>query len=1161
MGVGFITGRNGCNKTDKILDLCFEEAKKESTKPIYILVPEKYTYEMEKKLSDRFLVDKDPFFRIRVVSFSTLSKIVFTNVGGIKDRKIGKSARTMLIYKALDLASKDLKTFKSGGDGIGLVNKIMDIIIEFKQNDMSVDDIFEMAENTDDEALKHKLNDLAKIYSKYENLIDKKYIDTEDSLSLFADKLVDFQDIKGATIFVDEYTGFTPVQYLVIEKLIISAENIYFSLTTDLRNFNSGRGVFSKTNITFLKINEICQKNGVERLKDENMSLCSYFDGDDLIYLEKNINEFNPKPYEKEVENIEIFEFNNTHLEIEYIAGEITRLVRDKGYRYNEITIGMRNLDSYSYLIKGIFENYDIGYFLDEKIAAKNNPIIVLILSILDMKLNNYSYNSMFRYLKSGLTGIDNEDIYRLENYVLANGIRGKRWFDNVWDFPVSHSLDEEDEVFEKEYIENINKIRRLVMKPIENLHKKLAGRNRVSEICRYLYDFTVEINLSARIDDIINRFENEDNLYKAKEYSQVWNIFISMLDELVEFLGDEKIGIEKFIRLMEAELEGFELGIIPPSRDQVFVTTVDRMKNPNTKIIFLLGVNDGVFPQTISDNSMLTDLEKEKLLSQGVKFDSDSITKAYDEQFLVYKAFSTSKSKLVVSYSVADFEGKAMRPSPLIKKLIKIFPKLKVNVILDEGEEYTFEDLKEKVSSKEKLFEDLLINIKKINSGEIDEKSSEIWREVYRFFKKDREYEEKIRLVGEALKYCNYSGKLDKFIAGELYGNGNFSISKIEKFAACPFSYFLTYGLNAKEREEYKFTPMDSGSYAHKILDEFSKRMILNGVSWNDIDDRYIESEVNRISGEILETKISYILNSSEKYKYLTNRVNKRLIDSIGIMSEQVRRSDFNPEGFEVGFGFKGSLPPIKYKLSDGRDINLRGKIDRLDVFDDGINKYLMVIDYKSSTRDINLDRVYHGLDLQLFIYMNAMLRYKMDKNLKPAALLYSRFNPKLVGFDDVEQASNSNSEEHKKKILEENKLNGLIIKDIDLHNHLDNTIGKVSLKSSILPLEIKKDYSSFSKVSTRGLFEDEFDVINEYVIEKSKEICENIYSGNIDIHPYRFSGSTPCEYCEFNAICQFDRYLNGNNYNNIYKKVHRNDYEEIIKLMKEKLGERSGR
>lgn len=1172
MAVSFITGRIACNRTEKIFDICFEKAMEKSRKPIYILVPEKYSYEMEKKLSEKLLTYSDPNFRIRVVSFSTLSRIVYTNVGGLTERKISKSARGMLVYKAIDSVSKDLMTFKANSSGVGIVDKIMDMIIEFKQNNMTVEDVYKMAAETDDEALKYKIEDLGKVYEKYEDLIENKYFDTEDNLEFFAKKLDEFEEIDGATIFVDEFTGFTPVQYKIIEKLMIHSEDMYFSLMTDLKNFNSRTGVFAKTNTTFLQINDICNRNSIKRGRDIVLDRCQYYENAELEHLEKNINEFKPVEFsaqeddEKSYEPIEIREFFNTHKEVEYLADEITRLVRDKGYRYREITVAMRDLDAYSYLIKGMFENYDIGYFIDEKIAAKNNPIIVLILSILEMKHKNYSYDSMFRYLKSGLTPIDIVDISMIENYVLANGIKGKRWFDERWDYPISHGLDdiEVNEEETQEYINNINEVKDRIMKPIISLHEKLSGKNTVEEICRYLYEFTIDIGLPERINALIEKFEEDDNLYKAKEYSQVWGIFVDMLDELVEFIGNETIGLNRFMKLMEAEFDGFELGIIPPSRDQVFVTTVDRMKNPDTKVLFLLGVCDGVFPQNISDNAMINDNDRNKLLEIGVKFDTDLASRAYDEQFLIYKAMSSSRKKLVISYPVADFEGKAQRPSSIIKKVKKIFPQIKVKS--EHKEEFCDTDcIIDKVSSREKLFDDLQEIIKADSRNQLEENEKQAWLPIYSYFKNDECYAERLKLIGDALDYTNTVTEMDRKLAENIYGKGIFSISKLEKYASCPFSYFLRYGLRAKEREVYEFTSMDSGTYAHKILDEFSKQVVQrDNIDWRDIGREYIEESVRRISNAIIENRKGYILKSSAKHEYLAHRINNNLIDSIDIMVKQINRGDFMPRSFEVEFGFKGGLPPIRYRLKDNKEIVLTGKIDRVDIYNNGEIDYVRVIDYKSSTKELNMDKIMAGIQMQLFIYMNAVLNstkklesYSVSKNedanYKPAALLYSRFNPVKGKVESLEEVENMNEDELEKEQLSENKLKGFVIKDIDIINHLDKTLDETNKRSDIMAIERRKDGSLGAR--TAGLYEEDFDVVKNYIIDKTEEICEAIYSGKIDIHPYKFDSETPCAYCEFKSICKFDPTIKGNKYRVIRKLAKNGKYDDIISKMKEKL------
>ena len=1152
MAVGFITGRIGADRTDKILDLCFEEAKREDKKPIYILVPEKFTYEMEKRLSEKLEDEKniDPNFRIRVVSFSTLSKIVFTNVGGLKERRLTTSARSLLTFKAMDLVSKDLITFKSDDFKMGFVNNIMDMIIEFKQNDFSVTDVFLLTENVKNESLKFKMQDLYNIYKSYENLIDKKYSDTEDTLNIFAQKLDDFESIKGATIFVDEYMDFTPAQYLVIEKLIYFSKNIYFSLLTDFKNLHSKMNMFARSNSTILNIKNICEKHNIPLLGNVSLSNESYYDSDDLSFLEKSVGDFSAKPYYKDSENIRIIKFKNIYDEVSFISEEISKLVKTKKYRYNDITLCMRSLEEYSYIIERVFDDYKIDYFLDEKISIMENPIIILILSILDMKDKNYSYDSVFRYLKSGLTGISNEDIFLLENYVIANDIKGNRWFDELWSKSIVHSVEEESD---DEKLEKINEIKNLVVAPIKNLHEKLKGRNTVKDICKYLYEFTLEIGLFDRINEFVIDFQNEGNLYKAKEYSQVWGSFIGILDELVEFMGDHKISYSKFLNLIKTEIENIELGIVPPSKDEIFITTVDRMKKPSTKIAFVLGVNEGNFPKNIVDNDLISENEKENLKTLGLNFSNNNLIKTTDEQFLSYKTFSIAKEKLYITYPVSDLEGKSLLVSRFVKKMLFLYKNLEIESI-DFFKNFTIMDIFE-TFSKERLYQILVSNIDALNSNKMSENDKYNFKEIIDFLMEDDDYKYKIEILKDKLNYKKETENIKDYTSF-LYESGNVSISKLENFVRCPFSYFINYGLRAKEREVYDFSPADYGTYCHKIFDDFFKDVYENNIDWNTIDREFIQREVEKLTAKMAE-KSNFILESSPKYKYFSSITHKNIVESIEIMAEQVRRGNFIPTGFETEFGDE-SIKPISYTLKNGKDIKLVGKIDRIDVFKGENSDFLRIIDYKSSKRDIDLNQVYAGLQLQLFVYMNAILSSNKDR-YKPAGLFYSDFTTNLVGFETYSKMLDMNDDSFYSEKLKKNKLTGFVIKDMELLKNLDKTLEENRLISEILPIKLKSKGQEIG-AGTLGLTTDEFEIVNEFVLNKTKDICEEIYDGNIDIKPFRYKDKKPCDYCKYKSICRFD--VKHNKYNNIKNLVTKDKPNEVFEKMelknKEKRGEK---
>lgn len=1135
MSVCFIKGRNGSKREDKILDICFEKANSNKYKNIFILVPEKYTFEMEKSLSERYLKDRDSNFKIRIVSFSTLSNMVFTNVGGYRLRKLTESTKRLILHKAIFLVSKNLKTFNVDS-GIGLVDKVMDAISEFKTNKFSLEIVLEMISKTENEALKLKLQDLYLIYNEYENLIRGKYLDIDDSMDLFSEKLKFFDEIKESFIFVNEYDKFTPSQLNLIQSLILNSKDMFFSFNIDSK-YSGELSVFYLNNLTLKSIESFCVKNGIEILNSIEVSNENFFDSKELKFLEKEITNYKNSIFEDNCKDLIVSEFKNNHLEVEYVAIKILDLVRNGGYRFNEITVATRNLSDYDYLINRIFDEYSLEYFIDKKIASKTNPVITLLISILDMKNSAYSYNSVFRYLKSGLLNLSYDEICILENFALENGISGKKWFSENFGNKISRNVDGENNE-NLEIVENLIDIRDRVFKPITNLHQKLSGLNTVREICKSLYEFTEDIGLKEKIDEIVRGFIEKEDLYKAKEYGQVWNIFVNVLDEMVDFIGDEKIGLEKFISLFETEFESYELGIIPISVDKVFVTSIDRMKNPNTKIVFLLGVNDGIFPKVIVDDGILSDIDKNRLLEKNFKFVKNSIYRSKEEDYLVYKAFSTAREKLYISYPISDFEGKSLRPSPLIKKLKNIFINLKVESFVD----FSSEKIYKMVNSKELLYKFLSNILSEFDISILEEKHIS---EIYSYLVKDDRYKRKLELILEAKDYKNEVLNIGDFTK-YLYKNGNFSVSRLERFSSCPFSYFMNYGLSLEERKKMEFSSIDSGNYSHKVLDSFSKNVLTSADNLENVNIDFIRKEVEKISDEIFSLSSRYILNSEDKFRYMAKKINENLSKSLDIIVEQIKKGDFLPIGFETSFGFE-EKSPLSFKLSNGKYINLIGKIDRIDIFKNEIEEFIRIIDYKSSSKNLNIDKILAGLQLQLFIYMRAILQMNSNMNRKPSALLYSKFNLNSENLKDFTEFKNLDYDNLRNNRISSNKFSGLYIDDLENVLHLDKTLVK-GTSSDILPATLKVDGTL--RDSSSRISRDDFDVINEFVFKKAIELCESIYRGNVDISPYRLGNETPCVYCKYKSICRFDVNFGGNSYKNIPKCTNKNKDEFIEKM-----------
>lgn len=1198
MTVNIIAGRVGYGKTSKALDLAIKEAQKNNDKPIVFLVPEKYTYEMQKKLSEKLIDNDDKNMRLNILSFTSLSEDVFSFTEGLIDTKLNDSGRSMITLRAIDKQAKNLKLYKNASSKLGIMEKILDSINEFKKFNILPEQIEEISLNTkdDDENLCLKLEEISKIYKSYDEILHKSFLDNEDYMHKLINNIDDYSELNDATVFFDEFTVFTPNQFEVIKKIIKKAKDVYISLTVDANTVYRETGLFSKTNYVYKNIIDYCKEENVEykTYALENKSVKSR----EILHLEKNYPNITVEKYTENVENITVRAFSNNYKEIQYLASEITNLIKRDGYRYRDITVVSRNIEDYSYIIESIFSNYGIKYFIDGNVSANLNPIITLILSVLEMKNRGYTYESMFRYFKCGLLEVDNYKISQLENFVIENGISGKKWFKD-FDRKVNYNVDltDDDKEEDKIYIKEINEIRKELINPVqkldENLGKDNKGGNKAKNICKYLYEFLEDINLFNTVETISEKFIDEGKLSLAMEYTQLIGLIVDIIDQIYEIMGESRISLEKFVAILNTGMSKADIGLVPPTIDQVMVTSVDRLKSSNTKHLYIIGANDGVFPMLIKDDSFFDDAQRKIISSKGYEMDSNSINRIYDEQFLIYTTLAATAEKLNIFYPIADIDGVSKNPSSVLRKLKKIFPKLETKMHLNDMDILDSYKVENSYALNE-IYTNMLKAIKYISQNDllnviIDEKSEEkqkllnekvnYWVDVLVFFANNEKYRDETIKSLNAIIYKNQPKQIDKVDIPKLYKGSMLSISKLEKFVSCPFSYFLKYGLKAEPRREYSFSALDSGSYVHKILDKFSKKLNMDNLKWRDISNEYIDQNVDAISETLVENIPGYILKNSPKYRVVSKRVSDMLKFSLRIVKFQIESGDFEPKGFEVEFGMNGDYSPISVVLNNGRKLYITGKIDRVDEYNTDKAKYIRIIDYKSSDKDIDLNDVYEGISLQLFVYMNAMLSnlnkelaeklglddkqlYKIINNQEtyvhkeklifensiykvamPAAMFYNKIDNSKIDLTVFDE------EKIKELIKDNNKLKGIIVSD-DTHIaiKMDRDLEEKYKKSIVIDATLKKDGNfNSTTIKKHVVKEEQFEIIRKYIENKVKDICENIYSGNIEIKPFKKGLKTPCEYCDYGGVCRFDEKIYGNEYRKIKK------YEEPIKKMRE--------
>ena len=1229
MSLRFIYGGAGRGKSTYCLEDIKARGIEECELPLVLLVPEQFSFQAEKNLIK--VVGSTGIKNVQVLSFNRLAYKVFGEVGGIILKPMDASGKAMIINNIMQKKQEGFKVFSAASRQKGFVDNVASAITEFKKYGISVEDLNKAKVNLDQNSstkgenplLIDKITDLSFIYGEFDSILSKNYVDPDDDLTRLYSALDDCNIFDGSEFWIDEFTGFTPQQYGIIEKLYKKAKRV--NITLPLKSSEHSKGMdesdaFYSIKFTEDKLLNIAEETGttfdapIELQGNKNHK---FKDNAQLSFIEKNYFAFPYTPSNEKCENIKVFKALNSYSEIEHVAKDILRLCRDENIRFNKIAVVTRDLPSYEKLIKAIFTEYNIPLFIDKKKDITSNPLIVLITSTVEIFTKNFSYESVFRYLKTGLLDIELENIDILENFVIETGIKGKRkwtevalwqekleyYFKDYYDRKaaayeqqktlencglleskqqlknqhsqeiqqiVEHQSKKERaenqansgkpeasetnpqikiEELTKETAENekieatikiLNDTRDAFIKPLLELFEKLKGKNNTIKICTALFEFLETIKVYKTLEQWIGNFKSEGAQEQVTEYSKIWNLVMELLDQMVEVLGNEILTLEEFVKILSMGFSKHQMGLIPPALDGVSITSVDRIKSHDISALYIIGVNDGVFPKANKEEGIFTDSDRIILKENGVEMANDTKTEVFNEQYLIYATITIPSKYLNISYPIADYEGKTLRPSIIISRFKTIFKGLieESNITEYIGEAYEMSE----VCAKVPTFNGLIFALRKyLEEGHI----SDLWVKVYKWYQKEAEWKEKSNSMFKGFDYKNEVKMLEKEKVRLLYGEKNyFSVSRIEKYEECPFAYFVQYGLKAKERKTFTFSSPDLGSFMHSVLDNFSKLVDKSNFKWADLDKQWCETNIASIvEKEAEEGSSGYILNSTPRYKYFTERLKRVLKRTIFVIVEQMKNSGFEPFGYEVSFGFnEGDYPPIQVELSTGEIVNLVGRIDRVDKLINEGEEFYRIIDYKSGNKDFKLSDVYYGLQIQLLTYLDAMLTNEtaLSKELIfPAGILYFRIDDPVI-----KAKNNLDEEELEKAIMKALKMKGLLLADTKIIREMDRNIEGASL---VVPASIKKDgeLGARSSVATK----EQFEILLKHVKDNLINTCEEMLSGEIDIMPYKKKDITPCAYCEYSAICQFDPTLKENNYKIINDKKDQEVWELLCK------------
>lgn len=858
--LNLIYGRSGTGKSEYIYKDIDKKINK--FKNIFIIVPEQSNLTSEKKFFE--ITKRKALFNVEVLTLSRMAYRI-TNELDIHNNHLSKIGKSMIIYDLLTKNKNELNFLGKSEKNIEIVDKMF---TELKKHNISIDDLDNVKLN--DKYISLKINDIKILYKQYEDFLSNTFIDENDELTILAKNIKYSNMFDNSSVYIDDFFGFTPQEYSVFEELSSKCDEISIAISLDKieSNKNKENDIFYFNRKYAKKILEIAEKQN-SKINLINLDKQYRFKNNELLYLENNLCN-NIKVYDSKTENIEIFLANTPYSEVENVAKNIYNLVKNNGYKYREIGIITNDLENYSIDSKAIFEKYDIPIFIDEKKDLSQNILIKYIIALLNIFEYNWSFDSVFNYLKIGLLNFSNYDIYLLENYCKKWGIRGTKWYKKEFNYEPLNEIQEKLEIMRKQIVDPLIDFK-------ENFYKNKTAH----ELTKNIYDFLLQNHVIENLDAKIKDYSNQEI---SNEYNTSYKILIQILDEIVELFGTEKITFEKYKEILNIGIKSSELGTIPPSQDQVILGDVDRTRSHKIKVLFVLGMNDGNFPKINSSEGYLNDNDRIILENQGVHLAKTSLDSLYESQFNIYRTLTIPEEKLFLSYYQTDKEGKSIRPSMMIRKLKRMFPNIteKSDIISTQL----------MITNEKATFEEALLEYRKyLDGNEIDEK----WKDILIYFYNKNKL--KFTRAVSGINYTNNPEKISVSNIKKMYGkNLKTTISRLENYRRCPFSFHMTYGLKLKENDNFQMTVLDTGSFMHEVIDSFFEYLDENNLDLKNISDDEIKQIVCKKIDEILQTSRYYIFSSSAKFRIMTKRLKKVVLESMNYIIYTLKNSDFKP-------------------------------------------------------------------------------------------------------------------------------------------------------------------------------------------------------------------------------------------------------------------------
>lgn len=833
---------------------------------------------------------------------------------------------------------------------------------------------------------------------------------------------------------------------------------------------------------------------------------------------------------------IQISAHKDMQEEVRFLCRKIRKLLNESGCAYRDIAVIAGDLGAYESEIKEEFMRYEIPFFMDKTRNILLNPFIEYIKSALSILIENFSYESVFHYLRSGLSDFTQEEIDDLENYVLEMGICGRHAWTHMF---VGRTLAMKKSEEAAVVLEYLNSLRERMQGQLQPVLESNINNIQVQDMVMRLYHFITQNQIEQKLHGYAAFFEAQKDDARAKEYQQIYRLIMELLDQIIELIGKESMTLQEFADILDAGFAEIEVGIIPRSVDRIIVGDIERTRLKPVKYLFFVGVNDGYIPAKASKGGIISDIDREFLKGSSQELAPSPRDQMYIQKYYLYLNMTKPSQGLFLSYSAMDGQGAAIRPSYLIGVMKKLFPGCEVS---RHSEENTLQ-----IGNLSEAKEAFCLLLRKYAEGTIVTSEREQFMQLLSLLGKENADSWLLEHWVENAYKVKEERRISQAAAGLLYGDTILSsISRMEKYASCAYSYFLQYGLSLKERELYGFESKDMGTIFHGVLEHFSEKLLEKQYTWLDYPEEEGKEMVAASMEEVCMEYTNALLYDNALNRYTMKKMEGILQKCVSNISYQLKKGRFVPKEYEVSFQVVEDLQKLDVSLSEQDKMRLVGRIDRMDTCEKEDRVFVKIVDYKSGDKSFDLAAFYHGTQLQLVVYMNEAL--KRAESLHPgkqavsAAMLYYH-----VGDPLVEGTSRMSEEMINGKVREALRMKGIINADGEILEALDTT---KAAKSDCVTLDY--DSKGGLKASTNAYTGEQMQLLSDYASYSLKAMGVKIKKGEIPLNPYASGNMDSCTYCAYKEVCGFDEKIPGHQKRNLDKDKDA-DYLEMMKAAME--------